>query len=302
MENKLQITKENIGDRLDKFLVEKMPTVSRQKIQKWIKTGYIQVNGQFQKANYKCKQGDEVSYLIPDEPKREIKAQAFDLELIYEDELLAVINKPKGLIVHPTHSQTSDTLVNYLMHQFDSLSSINGAERPGIVHRLDKDTSGLLIIAKTDEAHLALQKQFIDQSVYREYEALTFGVFNHDTGIINAPIGRDPKDRLKRAVVETGKAAETHFTVLKRFKQHTHVKCELKTGRTHQIRVHLKYINHPIIGDPLYVRKKSKLLDSQALFAKKISFKHPTSGEMMTFEIERPSYFTNLLQSLERIS
>lgn len=302
MKNKFQVTEKNKNYRLDKLLVEQIPKVSRQNIQKWIKTGYIQVNGQLEKANYKCKVGDEVSWLIPAEPKRVIKAQAYELNIVYEDEALAVINKPKGLIVHPTHSQTNDTLVNYLMHQFDALSTINGAERPGIVHRLDKDTSGLIIIAKTDRAHIGLQEQFINQSVYREYEALTFGVFNHDSGIIKAPIGRDPKNRLKRAVVESGKEAETHFTVLKRFKQHTHVKCQLKTGRTHQIRVHLKYIKHPIIGDPLYVRKKSKLLDSQALFAKKIGFKHPISEEMMSFEIDRPLYFTNLLQRLERMS
>lgn len=302
MKNKIQVTEENVNKRLDKILVNQAKSASRQSIQKWIKTGYVQVNGGSQKANYKTKIGDIIEWSVPVEKSREIKAQAYKLDIIYEDEALAIINKPKGVIVHPTHTQTSDTLVNYLLNQFEELSTVNGTERPGIVHRLDKDTSGLLIIAKTDEAHLALQEQFIDQSVYREYEALTFGVLNHDTGIINAPIGRDPKDRLKRAVVETGKEAETHFTVLKRFKQHTHVKCELKTGRTHQIRVHLKYIKHPIIGDTLYVRKKSKLIDSQALFAKKIRFQHPITDESMVFEIEQPAYFTSLLQSLERMS
>ncbi len=291
-----------VGLRLDKLLTLKNPDYSRQQVQSWIKDGHVTVNNNTQKTNYKIRESDEIVWIIPEKVERKIEPENIPLTILYEDDWLVVINKERGMLVHPTIQQTSGTLVNALMYHFQSLSNVNGEERPGIVHRLDKDTSGLIIIAKTNEVHIDLQKQFASHTVYRKYEAVVFGVVNHDHGIIDAPIGRDPHNRLRMAVTSSGKYAETHFDVIERFNQHTHVACELITGRTHQIRVHMKYMKHPIVGDPVYSRKKSKLLTSQALFAKELKFNHPVTKEELHFEVEQPSYIVSLLNHLRKIA
>lgn len=296
------IDEETTGLRLDKALVILHSAFSRQELQNLIKAESVTVNDILQKSNYKCKNGDVINVVIPEPIEITIDPEALDLEIVYEDESIIVINKPKGMLVHPTNKVKEHTLVNGLLHHSKHLSTIGGEERAGIVHRLDQDTSGLIIVAKDDGAHEFLQAQFRDQSAVRIYETIVYGVVPHNTGIIKAPIGRNPKDRLKMAVVENGKPSETIFTVEERFEQYTHLECELKTGRTHQIRVHLKYMNHPVVGDKLYTRKKSKLTESQALFAKKLSIVHPMSKELMTFEIERPTYFENLLLKLRKMT
>lgn len=303
MTKKTHLTnEEETGLRLDKILVQKNPEYSRQQIQSWIKNEYVTVNNIFQKPNYKIKKADEIIWHIPEAVERKIKAENIPLTILYEDNHIIVINKERGMLVHPTLQQISGTLVNALMYYSNKLSNVNGEERLGIVHRLDKDTSGVMVVAKTNEAHTHLQSQFASHTVYRKYEAIVLGIVAHDHGIIDAPIGRDKKNRLRMAVTSEGKYAETHFEVLNRFNQHSHLACELITGRTHQIRVHMKYINHPIVGDPIYSRKKSKLLDSQALFAKKLHFKHPITGKQLQFEIEQPTYFSSLIKELQRIA
>lgn len=297
-----KIEEEKEGIRLDKLLTALNKANSRQQVQAWIKDEYVTVNGESQKPNYKCKRNDQINWSIPEEKQYEIKAEPIPLHILYEDELLIVINKPKGMLVHPTQTVTSHTLVNGLMYHCKQLSTLSGEDRPGIVHRLDKDTSGILVAAKDNKTHEFLKEQFKNQTVTRIYEAITYGVMSHSKGVIKAPIGRNPKNRLQMAVVQNGKEAETHFHVLKRFQQYTHVECELKTGRTHQIRVHLKYINHPIVGDEVYCRKKSTLIKGQALFSKQISFLHPSTKERMTFKVDQPSDFENLLQRLENMS
>ena len=296
------VTEEDVDVRLDKLLTTLNETYSRQQIQSWIKERLVTVNDQYVKSNYKCKLGDTIKWEIPEKEELEIRAENIPLNILYEDEHIIVVNKPKGMLVHPTQTETSGTLVNALMYHCKQLTNIKGEARPGIVHRLDKDTSGLLVAAKDNVSHEKLKKQFQEQTVERIYEAIVFGAMSHSSGIIKAPIGRNPKNRLQMAVVADGKYAETHFRVLERFKQYTHVQCELKTGRTHQIRVHLKYINHPIVGDELYVRKKTDLIDGQALFAKQLSFVHPHTNKRMTFTVERPDDFENLLQFLRNSS
>ncbi|MEI3610966.1 RluA family pseudouridine synthase [Pseudogracilibacillus sp. SO30301A] len=296
------IMEEEAGIRLDKLLTNINTEYSRQQIQQWIKGDYVSVNNEKQKANYKCKYGDIIKWDIPIAQTMEIKAEPIPLDILYEDEYLLVVNKPKGMLVHPTQSVMTNTLVNGLLHHCEYLSNLSGDDRPGIVHRLDKDTSGALLIAKDNETHEDLKKQFQDQTVTRIYEAVCFGVLSHSKGIIKAPIGRNPKNRSQMAVVENGREAETHFRVLKRFQQYTYVECELKTGRTHQIRVHLKYMNHPIVGDEVYCRKKSSLIKGQALYAKELGFIHPKTGVKKTFTVEQPEDFNNLLQRLENMS
>lgn len=290
------------GQRIDKLLVLKNPDYSRQDIQSWIKNGHVKVNNILQKPNYKVKNLDEITWKIPEKTELKIEPENIPLTIIYEDDFLIVINKERGMLVHPTVHQATGTLVNALMYYTPSLSNINGHERLGIVHRLDKDTSGVMVIAKTNDVYVQLQNQFATQNVYRNYEAIVYGVVNHDHGIIDAPIGRDPNNRSRMAVNSSGKHAETHFEVLKHFNEHTHIACELITGRTHQIRVHMKYIKHPIVGDPVYTSRKSKLLESQALFAKELRFKHPITGEELSFEVERPLYMESLLNHLQRIA
>ncbi len=296
------IMEEEAGTRLDKLLTNINTEYSRQQIQQWIKGNYVFVNNEKQKANYKCKYGDIIEWNIPIAQTMDIKAEPIPLNILFEDEYLLVINKPKGMLVHPTQSVMTNTLVNGLLYHCKHLSNLSGDDRPGIVHRLDKDTSGVLVIAKDNETHEQLKKQFQERTVTRIYEAVCFGVLSHSKGVIKAPIGRNPKNRLQMAVVENGREAETHFRVLKRFQQYTYVECELKTGRTHQIRVHLKYMNHPIVGDEVYCRKKSSLIKGQALYAKELGFIHPKTGEKKTFTVEQPEDFNNLLQRLENMS
>lgn len=287
-----------VGVRLDKVLVTLQNDLSRHEIQQLIKAGHITVNGKRIKQNYKAKLADEVIITLPEIEQQIMKAEQMKLNILYEDDYIIVLDKAKGLLIHPTHRVKENTLVNGLLHHSAALSTLNGEERAGIVHRLDQDTSGVLVVAKDDRTHADLQAQFKSQEAIRIYEAIVYDGVPHNAGIIKAPIGRNPKNRMKMAVVEDGKASETHFTVLERFQQYTHLQCELKTGRTHQIRVHLKYMNHPIIGDKLYTRKKSKYSESQALFAKKLVITHPHTKEKMTFEIDRPAYFEKILQKL----
>lgn len=293
------ITESETGIRLDKIMTEVIADQSRQKLQQWIKDGYITVNQQICKPNYNCAEADVIEWSIPEAPVIEIPPEDLPLDILYEDNSLLVINKPKGMLVHPTNKVHTDTLVNALKYHCAELSDLSGSERPGIVHRLDQDTSGLLLVAKNNQVHEKLKEQFQQHSVERVYETVVIGVVQHDKGVIKAPIGRNPKNRLQMAVVPNGKPAETHFKVLQRFREYTHLECELVTGRTHQIRVHLKYLNHPVVGDPLYVRKKSSLMNSQALFAKKLSFYHPELQKQMTFEIPAPEDFKQLLTRLQ---
>lgn len=296
------VTEKEQGDRLDKIVKHLNETYSRQQIQAWIKQKNVTVNEEVQKANYRLKSGDQIAWRIPEEKQLMIEKEDTPLDILYEDDFLLVINKPKGMLVHPTPTVKKNTLVNALKFHTSSLSDLGGEERPGIVHRLDQDTSGALVVAKDNKTHEHLKNQFKNHSVIRIYEAVVFGVIAHDKGIIKAPIGRNPKKRLEMAVVKNGKQAETHFQVLQRFKQYTHVQCELKTGRTHQIRVHMKYMNHPIVGDEVYCRKKSTLIKGQALFAKQLSFVHPYTKERLTFIVEYPPYFNNLLEKIMKIS
>lgn len=297
LENFEHIVKPNEANiRLDKLLVTLNAQYSRQQIQSWIKNGQVTVNGKHEKANYKCKTNDVIEWsIIPEEP-RTIDAELLPLSIIYEDDYLIVINKAKGMLVHPTQTVQSGTLVNALKYHFKKLSTISGKERPGIVHRLDQYTSGAMVVCKDDETHLHLKEQFKQQSVKRIYEAIVHGDLEHEKGIIQAPIGRDPKNRLKMAVVSTGKEAETRFQVLERFHHSTLVECQLITGRTHQIRVHMNYIHHPIVGDELYSKKKNKHIHHQALFAKTLGFIHPHTKKYVQFSVDRPDDFENLLQ------
>lgn len=293
-----EVTSEETGSRLDKLLKQLEQDHSRQSIQKWIKEEYVYVNGKTVKPNYICQSEDILSWSIPVEKEQSVDAENIPLDIKYEDDYLLVINKPKGMLVHPTYHVKTQTLVNALKHHCDTLSDVSGEERPGIVHRLDQHTSGLLVVAKDNETHEALKHQFKEKTVTRIYEAITYGVLHHHQGVIQAPIGRNPKNRLQMTVITGGKEAETQFRVLERFQQYTHVECELKTGRTHQIRVHLKYIDHPVVGDELYTRKKSSLVKGQALFAKRLGFIHPHTNEAVQFDIEQPNYFKHLLEKL----
>lgn len=293
---------EEVGTRIDKLLTTQQADYSRQQIQQWMKDGLVLVNGKPIKANYKCQQTDVITWTIPEVKELILQAEDIPLEIIYEDDFLLVVHKPKGMLVHPTHSVQSGTLVNALLHHCSSLSVLNGKDRPGIVHRLDQETGGLLVVAKDDKTHEALKYQFQEQTVTRIYEAITEGVLPHEKGTIQAPVGRNPKNRLQMAVTDNGKYAETNFQVLQHYPDHTHVRCRLITGRTHQIRVHLKYLGHPIVGDAVYGRRKSIYQSGQALFAKQLGFLHPDNGEEMMFTIDPPDYFQEVLQKLQTSS
>ncbi|HLR64132.1 MAG TPA: RluA family pseudouridine synthase [Pseudogracilibacillus sp.] len=290
---------ETSGIRLDKWLYEQGAAQSRQEAQAMIKEERVQVNDQLKKPKYIVKAQDQVTYQALEKVSlAPIEAEKIELEIVYEDGAIILVNKPQGMIVHPTEKTRSGTLVNALMYYTKNLSTLAGPDRPGIVHRLDQYTSGLIVVAKTDEAHAKLKEQFQARTVTRLYEALVYGSLANDTGIIKAPIGRDPKNRLKMAVLtDGGREAETRFNVIERRSRATILQCQLITGRTHQIRVHLKFIGYPIIGDPVYGPKKLKnYRDGQALFAKTIGFNHPISGDYMEFSIDRPKYVNNLLQ------
>ena len=287
--------------RLDKALTKVFEGKSRSYALKAIEEGKVLVNGKIEKPSYALKLGDEISYEPSEEQTLNMDAKDLGLEIIYEDSDVAVVNKPKGMVVHPGAGNQEDTLVHGLLYELDDLATINGVIRPGIVHRIDKDTTGLLMIAKNDMAALALAEQLKNHSCKRRYQALVYGIFAESKGKINAPIGRDPEDRKKMAVSKTGKQAVTHFTVLKRFKDFTLIECELETGRTHQIRVHMSYIGHPIVGDKVYGRRKVIGDQGQFLHAKLIGFKHPRTQEWMEFDSELPEYFKEFLKEIETL-
>ncbi len=291
--------------RIDKFVSDNISDLSRSSAVNLIEKGSITVNGKAVNKNYKLKSGDSVCVCIPDPVEYEAKAENIPLDIVYEDEYLLVVNKPKGMVVHPAAGNYDGTLVNALLyHCKDSLSGINGVMRPGIVHRIDKDTSGLLIVAKNDFAHTHLAEQIKEHSFTREYQTIVFGNLKDDCGTVDAPIGRNPNDRKKMCVIsKNSKNAVTHFSVIERYKGYTHLKCKLETGRTHQIRVHMAYIGHPVSGDMVYGVKKEKVdFVGQCLHAGKIGFIHPKTEEYMEFTSPLPEYFSNYLEKLRNIS
>jgi len=294
----IEITDEHEKGRIDKVLSDINADWSRTQIQQWVKDGLVLVNDGKVKQNYKVKTGDIIEVMEPEPVELDIVPENLDLEIVYEDADVLVVNKPRGMVVHPAPGHGTGTLVNGLMHQVKDLSGINGVMRAGIVHRIDKDTSGLLMVAKNDQAHVSLVNQLVDKSVTRIYTALVHGHIPHDQGTIDAPIGRDPKDRQSMTVIDKGKHAITHFNVLERFGDFTLVECRLETGRTHQIRVHMKYIGYPLAGDPKYGPKKTIDFNGQALHAGTIGFKHPRTGEYMEFTQPLPDDFKTLIEKM----
>ncbi|PEE42164.1 RluA family pseudouridine synthase [Bacillus pseudomycoides] len=294
------VTEEQKSERIDKFLAGVNNEWSRSQVQQWIKDGVVTVNGNDIKGNYKVKVNDEIAVAIPEPEELDILPEDMNLEIYYEDADVLVVNKPRGMVVHPAPGHTSGTLVNGLMHHCTDLSGINGVMRPGIVHRIDKDTSGLLMVAKNDMAHESLVNQLVAKTVTRRYKAIVHGIIPHDKGTIDAPIGRDKKDRQSMTVDENGKHAVTHFQVLERFKDFTLVECRLETGRTHQIRVHMKYIGYPLAGDPKYGPKKTLDINGQALHAGILGFDHPRTGEYIEFEAPVPAVFEEVLNVLRK--
>jgi 23S rRNA pseudouridine1911/1915/1917 synthase len=295
---------ENLNnERIDKVLPQHSDDWSRSQVQLWIKEGNVLVNGQTIKGNYKCKAGDAIEITIPDPEVLDVVPEPLDLEIVYEDSDVVVVNKPRGMVVHPAPGHPSGTLVNGLMYHIKDLSGINGVLRPGIVHRIDKDTSGLLMVAKNDKAHESLVSQLKAKTTLRKYKAIVHGVIEHDHATIDAPLGRDKKDRQKMAVTnENSRDAVTHFNVIERFKDFSYLECQLETGRTHQIRVHLNYIGHSVAGDPKYGPKKTLDIAGQALHAEVLGFDHPTTGEFMQFSAPLPSDMEKLLQELRNKS
>ena len=293
----MEVIIKEAGNRLDKALAD-LTELSRSQANEAIKAGTVLVNGKPAKAKYAVKEGDVITYVLPEEEVLEYKAEDIPLDIIYEDADVAVVNKPQGMVVHPSAGHTSGTLVNALMYHVKDLSSINGVVRPGIVHRIDKDTSGLLMIAKNDKAHNALAAELKDKKSLRKYVAIVHGNLPNDRGVIEAPIGRSDKDRKKQAVTAKGKPAVTRFTVLERFGNYTLVELQLETGRTHQIRVHMAYIGHPVAGDPLYGPRKTLKGHGQFLHAKTLGFTHPTTGELVEFTAEEPAIFKETLEKL----
>lgn len=295
------VLNENTGERLDKFLTSVLDGFTRSAVQKIIDDGGVFSGSTTLGKNYKLKEGETIDVVIPDAIPLEATPENIPLDIVYEDDDLLVVNKPKGMVVHPANGNITGTLVNALMyHCGDSLSGINGVIRPGIVHRIDKNTSGLLIVAKNDLAHVGLALQIKNHSFTRAYEAVVYGNIKEDEGTVNEPIGRSTKDRKKMAVtLKNSKSAVTHYKVIQRYGEFTHVRCELETGRTHQIRVHMAHIGHPVAGDDVYGPKKViRSLNGQCLHAKLIGFTHPRTGEYMEFESPLPEYFTDFLRRI----
>lgn len=297
-----RVEADQAGERLDRFLAGVLKDLSRSRIQELIKEGQVTVNGQAVKPNYKIKENDSLKVIIPAAQPLEVLPEDIALDILYEDQDLIVINKPQGMVVHPAAGHYSGTLVNALLHHCRDLSGINGVLRPGIVHRLDKDTSGVLVAAKNDYAHQHLAQQIKEHSVKRIYLALLHGRIKEEAGVIEAPIGRDPRERKRMAVVDkNGKEAVTAYTVLERFQDYTFVKLQLKTGRTHQIRVHMAYLGFPVVGDPKYGPRKPHFgLKGQALHAQTLGFVHPRTGEYMEFSAPLPEYFQEILEKLRK--
>ena len=297
----LIVDKESENNRIDKYLAEAFNGKSRSYIQGLIEKENIKVNGKSIKSNYKVKENDEILIVMPEALELEVEAEDIPLDILYEDNDVIVINKPQGMVVHPAPGNYTRTLVNALLYHCKDLSTINGVIRPGIVHRIDKDTTGVLVVAKNDESHNFLSKQLQTHSMKREYIALVEGRLKEDKGTINKPIGRNKKDRLKMGIVDDGKRAVTHYEVLERYKNTTLIKCVLETGRTHQIRVHMASIGHPLVGDEVYGFKKQRFkLKGQVLHAKTLGFIHPKTKEYMEFTTNLPEYYNNLIEKLRK--
>ena len=293
------------GERLDAFLARCGEGLTRSAAQRLLEEGCVKRNGKPGKKNDKLNPGDEIAVEIPEPRQTDIVAKKIPLEIVYEDEDVLVINKPKGLVVHPAAGHQDDTLVNGLLYAMgDNLSAINGELRPGIVHRIDKDTSGLLAVAKNDHAHVMLASQLKDHTMARTYECVVCGNFKEDSGTVDAPIGRHPTDRKRMCVTQrNSRNAVTHWEVIRRYRGYTHVRCRLETGRTHQIRVHMAHIGHPILGDTVYGRKKPELgQSSQVLHAGILCFQHPKDGHPVVVMAELPPYFKEVLEKLEKMS
>ena len=293
------------GERLDAFLARSAEGLTRSAAQRLIEEGMVTRNGKPGKKNDKLNMGDTVEFSVPEPKEVDIRPTEMALDIVYEDEDVLVVNKPKGLVVHPAAGHQDDTLVNGLLFAMgDDLSGINGELRPGIVHRIDKDTSGLLAVAKNDRAHVWLASQLKDHSMYRVYDAIVVGNLKEDSGTVCASIGRHPSDRKKMCVTQrNAKDAVTHWEVVKRYRGYTHVRCRLETGRTHQIRVHMAYIGHPLLGDTVYGRKKPELgQDSQVLHAGTLCFTHPRDGHPVMVFAPLPDYFTKVLEKLEKMT
>ncbi|MGX7013894.1 RluA family pseudouridine synthase [Vagococcus silagei] len=301
MESLFYTIKDEAG-RIDKVLTQVFDAYSRSQIQSWLKESLVSVNQEPVKANYKVKEHDDITIQIPEVKELELIAEDIPLDIIYEDDDVIVINKPQGMVVHPSAGHPNGTLVNALLYHCKDLSAINDVIRPGIVHRIDKDTSGLLMVAKNDQAHLFLSDQLKERKALRKYVALVHGEIPHDKGTIEAPIGRSKENRQKQAVVADGKPALTHFEVLERFNDFTLIECQLETGRTHQIRVHLNYIGYPIAGDPMYGPRKTLKGNGQFLHAKTIGFEHPTTHELLTFSSDIPEVFAVELKKLREMN
>ncbi|MBP3400570.1 MAG: RluA family pseudouridine synthase [Selenomonadales bacterium] len=294
------IEAEQAGERIDRFLQAGNPDMSRAKIQKLIQDGFVTVNHSVVKSNYKLRNRDVIEFTIPEPTEVNIEAEDIALDILYEDSDMIIINKARGMVVHPAPGNYTGTLVNALLYHCDDLSGINGELRPGIVHRLDKDTSGVMVAAKNDISHQSLAIQIGEKTATRTYLTIVHGNMREDTGTVNAPIGRHPTDRKQMAVVEkNSKHAVTHFRVLERFGQYTFLECKLETGRTHQIRVHMAYIGHPVVADPKYSRSKVPFaIKGQALHSAELRLKHPTSGEEMVFTAPMPIDMEKILHKL----
>ncbi len=299
----LTVPPEGAGERLDKRISTQVEGVSRSAAQKFCEEGLVEAAGKALSKNYKLRGGEALCLTIPDPVELDVTPEDIPLDIVYEDASLLVVNKPKGMVVHPAYGNLNHTLVNALLyHCKGQLSGINGVIRPGIVHRIDKDTSGLLVVAKDDQAHSSLAAQIKEHSFDRFYHAVVYGNLKEDSGTVHQPIGRHPTDRKKMAVTDkNSRDAVTHFEVVERYQGFTHVRLKLETGRTHQIRVHMAYIGHPVAGDPVYgPRKVISSLEGQCLHAKTISFLHPKTGELLSFDSPLPGYFTRFLSTLKR--
>lgn len=304
MDQKIEIVVEDqVGLRLDKYLCEKLNEYTRSFIQKQIEDGNVAVNGVGSPSRYKVRMNDLISILVPTAKEVDILAENIEIDILYEDEDVIIVDKPQDMVVHPAPGNYTGTLVNALLyHCKEGLSGINGEIRPGIVHRIDKDTSGLLMIAKNDKSHLRLSELLKEHHITRKYHAIVYGNIKEEEGTIEKPIARSPKDRKKMAIIEGGRYAKTHYKVLERFGNYTYVELTLFTGRTHQIRVHLTSIGHPLLGDPVYGRSKHPFgLNKQMLHAKVLGFEHPTTNEYVEFESELPKYFCIILDKLRKM-
>ena len=301
MNNIIVIIAQESADRIDALLAQNVPGLTRSAAQRLLDAGAVSVDGRAVKKNHKCSAGERIELSLPETQETELRPQDIPLDIVYEDEDVVVVNKPRGMVVHPSPGHPDATLVNALMyHCGDSLSGVGGEKRPGIVHRIDKDTSGLLIAAKNDNAHLNLSAQLSDRSLSRVYEAVVRGNFREDCGTVDAPIGRHPTDRKKMAVTDkNSRAAVTHWEVIARYRGYTHIRCRLETGRTHQIRVHMAHIGHPLLGDQVYgAPGPDKGLEGQCLHARELKFIHPRTGEPVHIQTELPPYFLDVLKKL----